>query len=66
MRPRARSALLWGLVGSLATLVLGAAAALAGAPIPGWPGVLGAALLAGAGASAVAYVAEPRLLARGR
>jgi hypothetical protein len=53
-------------VGLLATLVLGAAAALIGAPVPGWPGVLGAALLAAVGTTAIAYALEPRLLARGR
>lgn len=66
MTPRTRSSVLWGVVGLLATLVLGAAAALIGAPVPGWPGVLGAALLAAVGTTAIAYALEPRLLARGR
>ncbi|WP_435184990.1 hypothetical protein [Halobellus sp. EA9] len=64
---RTRSALLWGLVGALAFLVLVQAYRLVAGSL-GLDLLSGAllALLVGAVVTAIAYVAEPRLATKGR
>jgi len=63
---RRRSALLWGLVGALTFLVLVQGYNLLGGRLPAGPAAIGAvAAVVWAGATAVAYVAEPRM-ARGK
>jgi hypothetical protein len=64
---RARSALLWGLVGVVGFLALVQAYQLAGERlrIP-LPALLGVVLLVGGVTTGVAYVVEPRLLRNGR
>ena len=67
MKGRTRSALLWGVVGALSFLVAvqGYQLAVGGLPLPLW--IVGVAAVGVAAVSAtVAYVAEPRLLAKGR
>jgi hypothetical protein len=61
MRPRAKAALLWGLVGGLSFLVLVQGFRLATGRAVQTGVVLGVALVVGVGASAVTYALEGRL-----
>jgi hypothetical protein len=64
---RTRSALLWGLVGALTFLVLVQGYRLfVGQLRVDFLGALGIALVLGSVVSAVSYLAEPRLAAKGR
>jgi hypothetical protein len=67
VRPRTKSALLWGVVGLLAfsVAVQGYQLAVGGLALP-LPVVAGIALVVGAVSATVAYAVEPRLLAKGR
>ncbi|MFB6090481.1 MAG: hypothetical protein ABEJ97_05425 [Halobellus sp.] len=64
---RTRSALLWGLVGALAFLVLVQGYRLVvGSLGIDFLGGLAVALLVGVAVAAISYVAEPRLATKGR
>ncbi|MCT9094544.1 hypothetical protein [Haloarchaeobius sp. HME9146] len=66
MNQRAKSALLWGAVGLFAFLVLYQGYVALGNDGVGFLPALGVALVVGAAVAAGAYVAEFRLLTRGR
>ncbi|WP_267640996.1 hypothetical protein [Haloarchaeobius amylolyticus] len=66
MDERTKSALLWGAVGVFAFLVLYQGYVLFGNDSVGFLPAFGVALVVGAGVAAAAYVAEIRLLGRGR
>ena len=66
MRPRARSALLWGAVGAVAFLALGQGYRLVAALALDTLGLLGVAVVVGSVTALLAYAAEPRLTRLGR
>ncbi len=61
--PRTKSAVLWGLVGGLAFLVLVQGYALLVAPLVSITGALALAAAVGIGAGLGAYLLEPRIAA---
>ncbi|WP_158058465.1 hypothetical protein [Halorussus halophilus] len=66
MTPRKKSALLWGVAGTLAFLVLYQGYVALGNEGVGFLSALGVGLLVGVGVALGAYVGEARLLVRGR
>lgn len=66
MSPRARSALLWGLVGASAFLALGQGYRLVAALALDTLGLVGVGVVVGGVTALLAYAAEPRLARLGR
>jgi hypothetical protein len=66
MSPRARSALLWGLVGGVGFLALAQGYRLVASLGVGTLALAGVAVVVAAVTALTSYVAEPRLAARGR
>lgn len=67
MSPRRKSALLWGVVGALAFLVLAQGAVLFELSLPiGFPGLLSVGLVLGVVVAGAVYATEHRLMGKGQ